>query len=216
MKKILCPSMMCADYDNLATSTAELDQAGADVFHCDVMDGCFVPNIAMGLQDIKTVRKNTRKPIDVHLMIEKPAGKVDWFIDAGADIVYIHPESERYCIKTLRHIRNRGVKAGIAINPDTSIETVRELLAHRDYVLAMSVTPGFAGQRFIESVKGKLIKLAELKKKYGFILTLDGACSPEKIKELSEAGVDGFILGTSSLFGTRRDYKNILTELRNL
>ena len=128
MEKLLCPSMMCADYGCLAEEIKALDEAGVDIFHCDIMDGTFVPNITMGLMDLKTIRKYTKKPVDVHLMIENPGEKVDWFLDAGADIVYIHPESERYVVKTLAHIKSRGAAAGIAINPDTSLATVEEML----------------------------------------------------------------------------------------
>ena len=112
MEKLLCPSMMCADYGRLAEEIKALDEAGVDIFHCDIMDGTFVPNITMGLMDLKTIRKYTKKPVDVHLMIENPGEKVDWFLDAGADIVYIHPESERYVVKTLAHIKSRGAAAG--------------------------------------------------------------------------------------------------------
>ena len=122
MEKLLCPSMMCADYGRLAEEIKALDEAGVDIFHCDIMDSTFVPNITMGLMDLKTIRKYTKKPVDVHLMIENPGEKVDWFLDAGADIVYIHPESERYVVKTLAHIKSRGAAAGIAINPDTKVE----------------------------------------------------------------------------------------------
>ena len=150
MEKLLCPSMMCADYGRLAEEIKALDEAGVDIFHCDIMDSTFVPNITMGLMDLKTIRKYTKKPVDVHLMIENPGEKVDWFLDAGADIVYIHPESERYVVKTLAHIKSRGAAAGIAINPDTSLATVEEMLNLCDYVMVMTVNPGFAGQKFIQ------------------------------------------------------------------
>ena len=168
MEKLLCPSMMCADYGRLAEEIKALDEAGVDIFHCDFMDGTFVPNITMGLMDLKTIRKYTKKPVDVHLMIENPGEKVDWFLDAGADIVYIHPESERYVVKTLAHIKSRGAAAGIAINPDTSLATVEEMLNLCDYVMVMTVNPGFAGQKFIQFTKNKVRALAELKEKYGF------------------------------------------------
>lgn len=212
---LLCPSMMCADYGNLRSEVQALDAAGADVFHCDVMDGSFVPNIAMGLMDIKAVRSATNKPVDCHLMIEEPSRSINLFLDAGVDLIYIHQESERYCVKTLAAIRDGGAKAGIAINPDTSIASVEELLNEVDYVMVMTVNPGFAGQAFIEFTADKIARLAALKERYGFTLTVDGACSPERIKALSSIGADGFILGTSALFG-RGDYAQSINQLRAL
>ena len=215
-EKLLCPSMMCADFGALAEETKVLDAAGADIFHCDIMDGQFVPNMAMGPSDVKAVRAATKKLVDAHLMIENPAGKVDWFIDAGADIIYIHPESERYTGKTLVHIRERGAKAGIAINPDTSLATVSELIPLCDYIMVMTVHPGFAGQKFVETTKEKIKVLVAMKEQYGFRLMIDGACSPAVIAEQSAAGVDGFVLGTSALFGKGRPFAEIMPELRAL
>lgn len=212
---LLCPSMMCADYGALRDEVQALDAAGADIFHCDVMDGTFVPNITMGLMDVKAIRAATRKPVDCHLMIENPGSKVDLFLDAGADIVYIHPESERYVVKTLARIRERGAKAGLVINPDTSIPAIEEMLNLADYVMVMTVNPGFAGQSYLEFVTDKIERLAALKERYGFTLTVDGACSPARVRELSARGVDGFILGTSALFGKGIGYAECLDNLRN-
>lgn len=211
---LLCPSMMCADYASLRSSVQALDEAGADVFHCDVMDGSFVPNFAMGLEDVRAVRAATHKPVDVHLMVERPSYTVDLFIEAGADIVYIHPESERSVAKTLVHIRERGAKAGLALNPDTSLATVEEMLNVADYVMVMTVNPGFAGQRFIEFTADKVRRLATMKERFGFSLVVDGACSPARVRELSAAGADGFVLGTSALFGKGLDYATCLQNLR--
>lgn len=214
--KILCPSMMCADFSNLKNEIGALNQTNIDIYHCDIMDGTFVPNFTMGINDVKAIRKNTDKLVDCHLMIENPSSKVDLFIDAGADLLYIHPESERYVTKTLNHIKSRHKLAGIAINPDTSIEMISELLENVDYVLVMTVNPGFAGQKFIESTKKKIKKLIELKRNYHYKIMIDGACSPEIIKELSYLGCDGFILGTSALFGKDRQYNELVEELQSL
>ncbi len=211
---LLCPSMMCADFGDLRHEVEALDAAGADIFHCDIMDGTFVPNITMGAMDVKAVRSATKKPVDVHLMIENPAAKVDLFLDAGADIVYIHPESERYVVKTLAHIKDRGAAPGLVINPDTSIETVEEMLNLVNYVMVMTVNPGFAGQKFIDFTKKKIARLAALKDEYGFELMIDGACSPEVVRELSAVGADGFVLGTSALFGKEIGYAECLEHLR--
>lgn len=213
-ERILSASMMCADFTDLKNEVETLDKAGIDYFHCDVMDGCFVPNFTMGTNDIKAIKKCTSKPVDCHLMIENPGDKVDWFIDAGADILYIHPEAERYVVKTLRHIKDRGVKAGIAINPDTSVETVMEMLPLCDYVMVMTVNPGFAGQKFLDFTKIKIKRLAELKTKYSYKLFIDGSCSPAIIDETSKFGVDGFILGTSALFNKGRPYGELIKELK--
>lgn len=214
MNKLLCPSMMCADYGVLKEEVQLLDKAGVDIFHCDVMDGDFVPNMTMGIMDIKTIRKYTDKLIDVHLMVDNPASKVDWFIDAGADIIYIHPEAERYVVKTLAHIKSRGKRAGLAINPDTSIETIKEMLNLVDYVLVMTVNPGFAGQEFIDFTTDKIKKLVELKKMKDFKIVIDGAMSLDKISEMYELGADGFVLGTSSLFNGDNDYKTRIKAIR--
>ncbi len=211
---LLCPSTMCIDFHHLDDEIKALDEAGVDIFHNDVMDGSFVPNMTLGINDIKAIRRSTNKPMDVHLMIENPSGKVDWFIDAGADIVYIHPESERYVVKTLAHIKERGKMAGIAVNLDTSIDSIEEMLNLCDYVLVMTVNPGFAGQKFIDFTKKKVERLAKLKETFGFKIVIDGACSPQVIKELSSIGADGFVLGTSALFGKNRPYKEIVKELR--
>lgn len=211
---LLCPSLMCADYGNLRATVEELDAAGIDIFHCDVMDGSFVPNFAMGLEDIKAVRAATNKLVDVHLMVENPASKVELFAAAGADIIYIHPEFERYVVKTLAAIKSLGKSAGIAVNPDTSISEVEEMLNLCDYVMVMTVNPGFAGQSFIEFTNDKVRRLAALKERFGFELMIDGACSPERVRDLSAIGADGFILGTSALFGKDAGYEECLRRLR--
>lgn len=214
MKKLLCPSMMCANYDCLRSEVTTLNDAGADIFHCDVMDGEFVSNMSMGLQDIQCVRRNTNKMVDCHLMIENPGSKIQLFIDAGVDLIYIHPEAERYVVKTLAEIKKNGIQAGLAINPDTSVETIEEMLNLVDYVMVMTVNPGFAGQKYIEFVTNKIKKLVKMKDKYQYKIIIDGACSPQRIQELSELGCDGFILGTSALFGKEKDYKMAIEELR--
>ncbi|MDR2751223.1 MAG: ribulose-phosphate 3-epimerase [Clostridiales bacterium] len=210
--RLLCPSMMCADFEKLGQEVRELDAGGADIFHCDIMDGSFVPNMALGLPDVCCVRKNTRKLVDAHLMIENPGSKLEWFIKAGCDILYMHPESERFAARALTQTRQAGRKAGLAISPGTSLETVSELLEISDYVLVMAVSPGFAGQRFMDFVMAKIRRLASCD--HSFKILVDGACGPEKIKELSALGVDGFVLGTSALFGKSKSYSDLLLDLR--
>lgn len=214
MQKLLCPSMMCASYENLQQDVKALEKAGIDIFHCDIMDGSFVPNFAMGLMDIKAIRACTDKLIDCHLMIENPSAKIDLFIDSGADIIYIHPESERYVTKTLANIKEKGKYAGLVINPDTSIETIWEMLPLVDYIMVMTVNPGYAGQPFLQFTKEKIKKLLSHKDKFQFKVMIDGACSPEVIQEYSKMGCDGFILGTSALFGKDATYEETIKSIR--
>ena len=217
MEKLLCPSMMCANFGNLEKEVKDLENSGFDIFHLDVMDGVFVPNFGMGLQDIEYICKNAHKPCDVHLMISNPCEYVEYFTKLGVKIIYIHPEVDFHACRTLQKIRDLGVKSGIAINPGTSFETVHNLLNLCDYVMLMSVNPGFAGQKYLDFITSKFKKFVCESKNYGgYKVMADGACSPEKIAMLSKIGVDGFILGTSALFGKEKNYQEIIPELRQL
>ena len=215
MKKLLCPSLMCADFSKLQDEVEKLDKAGIDIFHIDFMDGSFFPNFGMGLQDFDMVRASTQKKVDVHLMIQNPSKYVEMFATRGADIIYIHPEADQQAARTLEDIRKLGKKAGIAINPGTAVETIFELLPLVDYVMVMTVNPGFAGQKYLEYVNPKIEKLIKLGADFDFEVMVDGAVSLEKIRKLSENGVSGFVLGTSALFGKKEKYKEIISKIRN-
>lgn len=206
--------MMCANFSNLEQDTIKLDKAGIDIFHIDIMDGDFVPNFGMGLQDFELIRSVTNKLVDVHLMINNPGKYVNLFADMGADIIYIHPEGDSQVTRTLDVIKSRGKLAGIALNPGTSVSTVKELLPLVDYVMVMTVNPGFAGQSFLDYTINKIEHLIELKNIYNYKVMVDGAISPEKVTLLSEKGVTGFILGTSSLFGKDESYETIIQNLK--
>ena len=141
MEKLLCPSMMCANYGNLEKEVQDLIDAGVDIFHIDIMDGQFVPNFGMGLQDVEFIRKKSTIPVDAHLMIENPGNYVEKFAKLGIDIIYIHPEADVHPTRTLQTIKDAGAKPGIAINPGTAVETIKPLLPFVDYVMVMSVNP---------------------------------------------------------------------------
>lgn len=216
MKKILCSSMMCANFGNLEKEIKELEEAGIDMFHLDVMDGNYVPNFGMGLQDIEYICSQATIPCDVHLMVREPANYVQKFADIGAKIIYIHPESDIHASRTLQTIKDAGAKPGIALNPGTSFESVKELLYLCDYVMIMSVNPGFAGQQYLEFVNEKCKVFCKHKETYNYQVMIDGACSPEVIQRTSPLGVDGFILGTSALFGKKQSYQQLLQGLRKI
>lgn len=218
MKFELTASMMCAGYGNLEKEVRDLDAGGIDSFHIDIMDGRFVPNFAMSLNDLAYIASATSKPLDVHLMIEHPNNNIDLFIKKlrSGDTVYIHPEAEYHPSTTLQKIIDAGLIPGIAINPGTSVETVFEMLRIVDKVLVMTVNPGNAGQMFMPYVGEKISRLLELKDKMHFKLYWDGACGAEKITEFAPRGMDGFVLGTTLLFGKDRPYGEILKDIRAL
>ncbi|MCI8711946.1 MAG: ribulose-phosphate 3-epimerase [Ruminococcus sp.] len=212
----LTASMMCANYGNLEKEIKELDEGGIDSFHIDIMDGRFVPNFSMSLNDMKYIAGATKKPLDVHLMIEHPNNNVQLFLDylRPGDTVYIHPEAEYHPSTTLQKIINAGVIPGIAINPGTSVETVYEMLRIVRKVLIMTVNPGNAGQMFMPYVGEKIARLLNLKSEMKFRAYWDGACGADKIIKYAPLGMDGFVLGTTLLFGKDKPYREVIQEIR--
>ncbi len=214
----LMASMMCADYGNLEKEVKNLEEGGIDSFHIDIMDGRYVPNFAMSLYDMRYIAKATKKPLDVHLMIEHPNNRISLFLDnlRKGDTVYIHPEAEYHPSTTLQSIINAGMIPGIAINPGTSVETVMEMLRIVKKVLVMSVNPGNAGQMYLPYVGKKITKLLSMKEDMDFEIYWDGACSADKILEYAPKGVAGFVLGTTLLFGKEQSYGETLKNIREL
>ncbi len=211
-------SMMCANYRNLEREVKEIDEAGIDSFHIDIMDGRYVHNFAMSLNDMKCIRECTRKPLDVHLMVEHPYNTVDMFLEDlhPGDTIYIHPEAEYHPSTTLQEAINAGITPGIAINPGTSVETVYEMLRIVKKVLVMTVNPGNAGLMYMPYVESKISRLLSLREEMGFKVYWDGACSRDKIERFAPLGVDGFVLGTSILFGKDKSYAEIIKDIRTI
>ena len=214
----LTASMMCANYGNLEKEVRDLEEGNIDSFHIDIMDGRYVPNFAMGLHDMRFIAGATKKPLDVHLMVEHPNNHIHLFLDnlRPGDTVYIHPEAEYHPSTTLQAVIDAGMIPGIAINPGTSVESVFEMLRIVKKVLVMSVNPGNAGQMYLPYVGKKITKLLSLKEDMDFEIYWDGACSADKILEFAPKGVRGFVLGTTLLFGRDASYEETLHNIREL
>lgn len=211
-------SMMCANYGNLEEEVKNLAEGGIDSFHIDIMDGRYVPNYAMSLNDMRYIAHATDKPLDVHLMVEHPNTRIGLFLKElrPGDTVYIHPEAEYHPSTTLQAVIDAGMIPGIAINPGTSAETVMEMLRIVKKVLVMSVNPGNAGQMYLPYVGKKITKLLSMKEDMEFEIYWDGACSADKILEYAPKGVQGFVLGTTLLFGRGTPYGETLRNIREL
>ncbi|GBD90293.1 ribulose-phosphate 3-epimerase [bacterium BMS3Abin04] len=199
MSKFLAPSILSADFSNLSGQLRYIEIAGADLIHCDIMDGQFVPNLTFGPLVVKAINKVTNLPLDIHLMIKNPDALIQDFVDAGAGYITVHQEEVTHLNRTLNNIKKLGAKAGVAINPATPIETLSEVLDIVDLVLIMSVNPGFGGQTFIHSSVDKIKKLNKLKmdSNLDFAIEVDGGINSKTIKEVSEAGCNIFVAGSS-------------------
>lgn len=213
--KLLLPSMMCANFGRLRDELDALEAAGADGLHLDLMDGNFVPNYGMGLQDIEWFCKNATVPCDVHMMVEQPGRYIQKFATMGVRVIYVHPEADPHVARTLATIRELGIKAGIAVNPGTSFSAVEPVLSLCDYVLVMTVNPGFAGQAWLDFVNPKIEQLvaASHEGANDYEVVVDGNCSPKRVAQASAMGVKGFVLGTAGLFG-HGPYTQSMEELR--
>ena len=210
----IAPSILASKFVNLKRDIELLERSGADIIHLDIMDGHFVPNISFGFPIVKAVRSLTSLPLDAHLMIENPEKFIDRFIDSGVDMISVHIEGNYHINRILNTIKKKGVKAGIAINPGTPIGFLEEVLSIVDFVLVMSVNPGFSGQKFIDSSIEKIRKLCKIREKgnFNFEIEVDGGLNFEIAKVLKEMGVDILVFG-SFIF---KDIEKALDELRKI
>ncbi len=198
----IAPSILAADFSNLAREIGKVESAGASLVHVDVMDGHFVPNITVGPPVVASVRKITKLQLDTHLMIRNPDRYLDDFIRAGADWISVHVEADVHLERTLRYLKENRVRAGIAVNPGTSLSLLDEVLHLADYVLIMTVNPGFGGQKFIPSTLKKIRKLKEMiaSNGYGCRIEVDGGIGPDNLHEVLTAGAEIIVAG-SAVFG---------------
>ncbi len=215
-KKILAPSILTADFSNLAQQIRSVELGGSDWIHCDIMDGKFVPNLTFGPVVVSSIRKITKLPIDAHLMIKDPDSLIEKFVQAGADWITVHQEEVVHLDRTLNLIHSLGAKAGVAINPSTPVASLSEIIHLADMILVMSVNPGFGGQKFIEYSYRKIEQLDKLRKENSadFLIQVDGGVGAGNIKKLCDTGCDVFVVG-NAIFG-KDNITASAVELKNL
>ncbi len=217
MKKKISPSVMCVDFFRLSEYINEFEKEGIDMLHIDIMDGRFVPNYTLGTDFVRIIKEKTDIPLDIHLMVEEPENKLDWFPFGEGDSVSVHSESTRHLHKAICAIRERGAKAFAAVNPATPVFMLGDAAPDISGVLVMTVDPGFAGQKMTE---GALIKIAKTRKwldESGFSdkeIEVDGNVSFENARKMSLAGANIFVAGTSSLFKKGMKLKDALTQFK--
>ncbi len=212
----IAPSLLAADFSRLGEEVRAVAAAGADIIHLDVMDGHFVPNLSFGAPVIRSLRPHTGLPFDVHLMIAPVDPYIDDFVEAGADMITIHPEAGPHPHRTLQRIRAAGLKAGIALNPGTGPECLAPLADVLDLVLVMSVNPGFGGQVFLDSQCGKIAAVRALADRSGWPLeiSVDGGITPETAPRAVAAGADMLVVGTAVFGGGKQEYARRIRALR--
>ena len=213
MKRI-APSILSADFSRLGEEVKAVEACGVDLIHCDVMDGHFVPNITMGPMVIKALRRTTELPLDVHLMIEKPERYIKEFIEAGSNMLTIHIEATTHLQRHIQHIKEQGIKAGVSLNPSTPLDDLDFILSEVDFILIMTVNPGFGGQKFLRSMLPKIRRLREMidQRHLSVDIEVDGGIGVDNIKDVAQAGAEIFVAG-QAIFGSG-DYRKTIKEMR--
>ena len=216
MTKLIAPSILSADFNRLGEEVHAVEAAGADWIHADVMDGHFVPNITFGPLVVAAVRKITRLPIDVHLMIESPDRYIQEFAEAGADWISVQVETCPHLNRTVQQIKEAGAKAGVVLNPSTPLSAIDWVLEYTDYVLIMSVNPGFGGQAFIGNSLEKIRRLRRMinERALSTRIEVDGGIKENNIAEVAAAGADVFVAG-SAIFG-QKDYRQVIARFKEI
>lgn len=210
MEKIIAPSILSADFTRIKEQLQMCEEGNAKLIHCDIMDGHFVPNLTFGPFIVKQISKITKLSLDAHLMVTNPDFYLESFAEAGVEYITVHQESVYHLHRTIQNIKSLRIKAGVALNPATPVYTLNELFEELDLILIMSVNPGFGGQKFIKNSLNKIIELNELRNKYGYNykIQVDGGIGIDNIKEVSDAGCDIFVAG-SSIFNSDDIIKTI-------
>jgi len=220
---VLAPSILASDFTNLSQQIRLVEMGRADWIHCDIMDGNFVPNISFGPIIVEAVKRITKLPVDVHLMIKNPDNYIENFITAGASIVSIHYEEDVHLNRTLSRIKELGAKAGVVINPSTPVNSLKDISEYADLVLIMSVNPGFGGQSFIKNSLGKIKEAVKLRgdMNANFIIEVDGGIDLKNVSNILSAGCDAFVIGSSifkseDITTTTLEFKNLISSEKKI
>jgi ribulose-phosphate 3-epimerase len=213
----IAPSILSADFACLAREIEKVERAGASVIHLDVMDGHFVPNITIGPPVVKSIRKITRLPLDAHLMVKKPEQYLDDFIEAGINWLSVHVEADAHLDRTLSYLKARGIMAGVAINPGTALGSIEQVLPIADFVLIMTVNPGFGGQKFIPYTQKKVSQLRDsiVSNGYPTRIEVDGGIGPDNLHNVLAAGAEIIVAG-SAIFSSQKDASEAFREMTGI